>query len=94
MRLKSKGHETRHILTVTGTKKQSMPILNVTTESVDGKKSKSVELTGTKVMDFTTVRWLTIAEVKEKYSHVREKTFYRTANEEYHVYLEIHSAAK
>ena len=64
-----------------------MPILNVTTESVDGKKSKSVELTGTKVMDFTTVRWLTIAEVKEKYSHVREKTFYRTANEEYPIHM-------
>ena len=87
LKLKPKGHETRHILTVTGTKKQSMPIFNVTVESVDGKESKRVELTGTKMVDFTTVRQPTIAEVKEKYPHVREKIFYRTANEEYPIHM-------
>lgn len=78
--------------TVTGTRKQSMPIFNVTVESVGGKVSKSVELTGTKMMAFTTVKRPTVAVGKEKYPHVRVKTFYRTANEEYPIHMILEDA--
>ena len=87
LRLKPKRHDRRHILTVNGTKEQSMPVFAATIESADGSVSKSIELTGSKMSDFNTVRRPTIAEVKEKYPHVRGKTFYRTANEEYPIYV-------
>ena len=67
LRLKPKRHETRHILTVNGTKRQSMPVFDATIESVNGSERRTIELTGSKMMDFTTVRRPTIAEVKEKY---------------------------
>ena len=87
VRLKPKRHNRRHILTVNGTKEQSMPVFAATIESADGSVSKSIELAGSKMSDFTTVRRPTIAEVKEKYPHVRGKTFYRTANEEYPIHV-------
>ena len=49
--------------------------------------SKSVELTGTKLMAFTTVKRSTIAVGKEKYPQMRQKTFYRTAKEEYPIHM-------
>jgi hypothetical protein len=56
LRLKPKRHDRRHILTVNGTKEQSMPVFAATIESADGSVSKSIELTGSKMSDFTTVK--------------------------------------
>jgi hypothetical protein len=52
-----------------------MSVFAATIESVNGSVSKSIEFTGNKMSIFTTVRQPTIAEVKEKYPHVRGKTF-------------------
>ena len=62
-----------------------MPVFSATIESVDGSVNKLIELTGSKMSDFTTVRRPTIAEVKEKYPHVRGKlsTEPPTKNTEY-----------
>jgi hypothetical protein len=64
-----------------------MPVFAAKIEPADGRVSKSIELTGNKMSDFTTVRRPAIAEVKEKYPHVQGKTFYRTANEEYPIHV-------
>ena len=56
LNLKVERHEVREILTVNGSKRQSMPIFNLVTESLDGKASEKIQLTGTKLRDFTTVR--------------------------------------
>jgi len=42
-------HESRHIVTVNGTKKQSMPIYDVTINSIDSKASEKIEITGSKL---------------------------------------------
>ena len=42
-------HETRHIVTVTGFKKQSMPIFNVEFASLDGAAKEEIEVTLTKI---------------------------------------------
>ena len=56
LNLKAERHEVREILTVNGSKRQSMPIFNLLTESLDGKASDKIQITGTKLRDFTTVR--------------------------------------
>ena len=49
-------HEVREILTVNGSKRQSMPIFNLLIKSLDGKASEKIQVTGTKLRDLTTVR--------------------------------------
>jgi len=56
LNLKPEHHEVRQILTVNGTKRQSIPIFNLSIESLDEKTSEEIEVTGTKLRDFTTVR--------------------------------------
>ena len=80
-------HESRHIVTVNGTKKQSMPIYDVTINSIDSKASEKIEIIGSKLADFTTIKRPTLSELKEKYQHVQGKMFYRTASEEYPIHL-------
>ena len=80
-------YETRHVVTVNGDKEQSMPVFNVTINAVDGQANESVEITGSKTWDFTTVKRPPLRELKEKYKHVEGKTFYRTASEEYPIHV-------
>ena len=80
-------HESRHIVTVNGTKKQSMPMYDVTINSIDSKASEKIEITGSKLTDFTTIKRPTLSELKEKYQHVQGKMFYRTASEGYPIHL-------
>jgi len=68
-------HETRYIVTVNGTKKQSMPIYDVTINSVDNKTNEKIEITGSKLADFTTIKRTTLTELKEKLQHVQGKMF-------------------
>ena len=56
LKLKAERHEVRDILTINGSKRQSMPIFNLLIESLDGKASDQIQITGTKLRDFTTVR--------------------------------------
>lgn len=80
-------HETRHIVTVNGVKRQSLPLFDVTLKSLDDQVQEKIEVTGSKMPDFTVVKRPTLEELKEKYSHARDKKFYRTANEEYPIQL-------
>ena len=87
LRLSPQRHESRNILTVNGSKKASMPVFEVTINSVDGQASENIEITGTEMPDFTTVKRPTFIELKEKYEHLREKTFYRSESEEYPIHV-------
>ena len=48
-------HETPHIVTVSGSKKQSMPVFQVEIGSLDGVTKEQIEVTGTKMPNFTIV---------------------------------------
>ena len=65
-------------------------MIDVTINSIDSKASEKIEITGSKLADFTTIKRPTLTELKEKFQHVQGKMFYRTASEEYpiHVILE------
>ncbi len=78
LRLSPQRHESRNILTANGSKKTSMPVFEVVIDAVDGQASENIEVTGTDMLDFTTVKRRTFIELKEKYEHIRGKTFYRS----------------
>ena len=77
LNLKAERHEVREILTVNGSKRQSMPIFNLSIESLDGKASEKIQVTGTKLRDFTTIRRPDINKLKEQYEHTKDKRFYK-----------------
>ena len=65
--LKPKRHESRQFITINGVQKQSTPISEVKLDSLDDRTSEQVEITGSKMEDFTTVRRPTVRELKTKY---------------------------
>lgn len=72
-------HETRQIVTLGGTKKRSMPVYDLTIDSLDGKVRERIEVTGTKMPDLTALKW--------KYEHTRDKRFYRKHGDEYQIHV-------
>ena len=80
LNLKPKRHEVREIVTLNGVTKQSMPIYEIEINALDGKAKERIEVTGSKFSDFTTVNRPAISELKEKYEHMKNKTFYYTEN--------------
>ena len=80
LNLKPKRHEVREIVTLNGVTKQSMPIYEIEINALDGKARERMEVTGSKLSDFTTVNRPAISELKEKYEHMKNKTFYYTEN--------------
>lgn len=82
LKLKPLGHLSCNFVTIYGVKKQSMPIFSVKLDSLDGQACKEVEITGSQMADFTTVKRQTLSELKAKYGHARDKQFYMTVNEE------------
>ena len=66
LNLKAERREVREILTVNGSKRKSMPIFNLVIESLDGRASEKIQLTGTKLRDVTTVRRPDINQLKEQ----------------------------
>ena len=80
-------HEVREILTVNGSKRQSMPIFNLLIESLDGKASKKIQVTGTKLRDFTTVRRSDINKLKEQYEHNKDKRLYKQIGDGYPIHV-------
>jgi len=87
LNLKPKRHESRQFVTINGVQMQSMPIFEVRLDSLDNSTSELVEITGSKMEDFTTVRRPTVRELKTKYEHARDKQFYMTATEEYPIHV-------
>ncbi len=82
-------HESHEIVTVNGTSTQSMPIYQTTIHSLDGKEHEQIELTGSKLSDFTTVRRPDMNELKMKYTHTQDKRFYMTAKGDYPIHIII-----
>jgi len=89
LKLKPARHESREILTVNGGKVQSVPIFDTSIVSLDGKACEEIELTGSRLADFTTVtvRRPDMNQLKLKYSHTQDKRFYMTSGGEYQIHL-------
>lgn len=80
-------HEPCKILTMNGTKVQSMPIFDSSIVSLDGMACEEIELIGSRLADVTTVRRPDMNQLKLKYSHMQDKRFYMTSGEEYQIHL-------
>ena len=50
-----------------------MPVFKVTIDSVDGRASESIEITGTEIPDFTTVKRPTFIELKRRNTSIFEE---------------------
>ena len=70
-----------------GTKKQSLPVYNITISSLDGKAKKKLEVTGSKNPDFSTVKMPKMHKLKLEYEHIRDKQFYLRVGDEYTIHL-------
>ena len=81
LKLKPAHHESREILTMNGSKVQSIPIFDTSIASLDEKACEEIELTGSRLADFTTVRRRDMNQLKLKYSHTQDKRFYMTGGE-------------
>ena len=55
--------------------------------SLDGKTRERVELTGSKMSDFTTVRRPKLSDLKSKYGHAADKRFYMKQSDEYQMHV-------
>ena len=90
LKLSPSYHETRHIVTVNGTKKQSLPVFKTEMVSLDGKAKERIEVTGvTKMPNFTTIKRPDMNQLKQQFDHTRDKKFYMQRNHEYPIHLII-----
>ena len=87
LKLKPIRHETKKIMTINGTKKQALPIYKVVVKSVDNKTSEEIEVTGANLKDFTTITRPDLKELKAKYQHTRDKSYYMTSSRKYTIHL-------
>lgn len=69
------GHETKETITVNNLTKQSMPIFEVMIESLYGNAWEGIELTGSKLNDFTTVMRPDMNKLKHEYEHTKNRGF-------------------
>lgn len=87
LKLSPMRHDSRHVVTINGSKKHSMPVYQVDIVSVDNDARENIEITGTKLSDFTSVKQPAIRELKSLYQHASGKTFCHTANDEYPIHI-------
>ena len=87
LKLTPTSHEFRHIVTVNGVKKQSLPLYQVTLKSLNGREQEKVEITGSSMADFTVVKRPKVKELKARYQHAQNKEFYMTADDEYPIHI-------
>ncbi|XP_028411681.1 uncharacterized protein LOC114534438 [Dendronephthya gigantea] len=80
-------HESHEIVTVTGTSTQAMPIFQTTINSLDMKVHEDIELTGSRLQNFTTVKIPDINELKKKYTHMQDKGFYMTSDGQHPIHI-------
>ena len=80
-------HETKEIITVNSSTKQSMPIFAVMMESMDGNAREEIELTGSKLNDFTTVRRPDMNKLKLEFEHTKDKRFYMNLEGKYPIHM-------
>ena len=87
LQLKPIRYEVRHLMTVKGTKKQLLPIYQITINSLDGISSERIEVIGVDLQDFSTIERPSIKELKEKFKNTRDKRFYTRASNKYTIHL-------
>ena len=78
LNLKPERHEQREIVTLNGLTKQSMPIYKIKINALSGEAQEEIEVTGSKLPDFTTVRRPNIPDLKLSHEHMKDKLFYYT----------------
>ena len=69
LKLEPVRQEARQIVTINGSKEQSLPIYDPEIKSVDGKQVEIVEVTGSKMENLTTIKRPNIGVLKEKLEH-------------------------
>ncbi|XP_028415516.1 uncharacterized protein LOC114538581 [Dendronephthya gigantea] len=79
--------ESKEIITINGTKRQSMPIYNIAIESLDSTAKEDIELAGSMMQDFTTVKRPDMNKLKWNYEHTKDKRFYMMTNGEYPIHM-------
>ncbi len=77
------------IVTLNGVTKQSMPIYKIEINALEGAAQERIEVTGSELPDFITVKRPDICELKLKYEHTKDKTFYFTENGKCQIHLII-----
>ena len=60
-----------------------MPIYNITIESLDASTKEDIDLTGSTMKYFTTVKRPDMNKLKWNYKHTKDKRFYMTTDGEY-----------
>ncbi|KAL9984747.1 hypothetical protein ACROYT_G007080 [Oculina patagonica] len=78
-------HESCQMITLNGTKQQSMPVFRIAMDSLDGQTRERIEVTGSKMPEFATVRWPNMNDLKLKYEHARDTKFYVKPGDEYKI---------
>ena len=64
-----------------------MPIFEVTIESLDGKAQENIELTGSKLNDFTTIKRPDMNRLKREFEHTKDKRFYMNPQGSYPIHF-------
>jgi len=85
LKLTPNHHETRQMIALNGTKQQSMPVFRIAMDSLDGKTRERIEVTGSKMPEFATLRWPNMNDLKLKYEDARDKKFYVKPGDEYKI---------
>ena len=55
--------------------------------SINGSAKEEIEVTGTKMPNFTVVKRPDMNKLKHKFEHTKDKRFYKTKDHEYPVHL-------
>eukprot|EP00794_Sanderia_malayensis_P002861 gene2861-3307_t len=87
LNLKPERFETKTIMTVNGTKKQSMPIYKMQIKSVDDKAREEIEVTGADLRDFSTITRPDLRRLKTNYNHTKDKSYYMTPSGKHTIHL-------
>ena len=66
-----------------------MPIINVEFASLDGSAKEEIEVTLTKMPNFTTIKRSDMNELKQKFVHTNDKRFYMQRDHQYPMHLII-----
>ena len=72
-----------------GKRRRSMPIFNVTIESLDDKAKEDIEVTGLEMKGLTTIKRPDLRKLKKRFDHTKDKVFYmkETGNHTIHIIL-------
>ena len=86
LKLRPIRNETRNIMTVKGTRKQSLPVYKVNLSSVNNKEFEEIEVTGANLKDFTTITRPNLKELQTRFEHTKDKVYYMTSSGKYKIH--------